>query len=115
MATTRPVLMCIALVLLTAQPQRAQVAPDAGAIKEDVDALVRYVAENYAYFDQKAIAWPSIPQLYADDLEGVTTMGAFVGVLERIVEELHDHHAHLTTNTADSPRLVPSGADIWAE
>ena len=96
-------------------PQLAQVAaPDARTIKEDVDALVRYVAENYAYFDQKTIAWSSIPQLYAEDLNRVKTQQEFVAVLERIVEELYDHHAHLNTNTAASPRLVPSGADLWA-
>jgi C-terminal processing protease CtpA/Prc len=116
MATARSVLTSIALVLATSHTPSAQVpVPDARSMKEDVDALVRYVAENYAYLDQKSMKWSSVPQLYSEDLHGVTTMSAFVGVLERIVEELHDHHAHLTTNTAESPRLVPSGADMWAE
>jgi C-terminal processing protease CtpA/Prc len=31
------------------------------------------------------------------------------------MEELFDPHAHLGVNTASSPRLVPSGTDLWAE
>ena len=116
MATARWFLACVLLLLVAPKAQLAQApAPlDARAVKEDVDALWRYVAENYAYFDQKSVNWQSIPQLYADDLKGVSTRQEFVGVLERIVEELYDHHAHLNTDTAASPRLVPSGADIWA-
>jgi C-terminal processing protease CtpA/Prc len=38
-----------------------------------------------------------------------------VGLLERVLEELYDPHTHLETNTASSPRLVPSGTDLWAE
>lgn len=116
--TTRSLVFCVVLLLVAPQPQLAQApAPplDARAVSEDVDALRRYVAENYAYFNQKTGNWQSIPQLYADDLKGVSTRQELVGVLERIVEELYDHHAHLNTNTAASPRLVPSGADIWAE
>src|SRR5687767_143199 len=101
MATARWLLTCVVLLLVAPQAHLAQApAPlDARAIKEDVDALWRYVAENYAYFDQKSVNWQSIPQLYADDLKGVSTREDFVGVLERIVEELYDHHAHLNTNT----------------
>jgi C-terminal processing protease CtpA/Prc len=106
MATARWVVTCAVLLITTPRPHLAQVVA--------LDALWRYVAENYAYLDQKALAWSSIPQLYADDLTAIRTTQDFVGVLERIVEELYDHHAHLTTNTATSPRLVPSGADIWA-
>jgi carboxyl-terminal processing protease len=103
------------LFMVAAQPQKAQIAAQDGrTVKEDFDALWHYVDRNYAYFDQKAIAWRSIPQLYADDLNGARTREEFVAVLERVVEELYDHHAHLTTNTAQSPRLIPSGADIWA-
>ena len=36
-------------------------------------------------------------------------------LMERLVFALGDHHAHLSTNDALSPRLVPSGASLWAE
>lgn len=83
MATARCLMACAVLLLVTAQPQMAQVAaPDARAIHEDINALVRYVSENYAYLDRKAIAWPSIPQLYAADVKSVTTGEAVVGVAD---------------------------------
>jgi carboxyl-terminal processing protease len=36
-------------------------------------------------------------------------------LLEKVFYELYDHHASLNTNTPESQRLVPSGADLWAE
>ena len=108
-------LACMVVLTVAVGAPSAQDAPfDAGRAREDVNALVRYVAEHHAYWDRSAIDWPSIPKLYADDLNAVKTRSEFVSVIERIVEELHDHHAHLNTNTTSSPRLVPSGSDIWA-
>ena len=56
-----------------------------------------------------------MPRLYSADLQRVTTRDEFVGLLERVLEELYDPHTQLTVNTATSPRLVPSGSDLWAE
>ena len=49
------------------------------------------------------------------DLHNVRTGEEFVALLERVVDELYDPHAHLTVNLQRSPRLVPSGTDLWAE
>jgi len=38
-----------------------------------------------------------------------------VGVLERLLDNLYDAHAILRANTSHSPRMVPSGVDLWAE
>ena len=108
------VLLSVAVALSVSAFQPAQEFTPQAA-KEDFDALWRYVGEHYAYLDQKAVAWASLPRLYADDFDRVRTRQDFVILLERLLEELYDHHAHLTTNTAESPRLVPSGTDIWAE
>ena len=75
---------------------------------------MRHIADNYAYFDQKSVVWSSVPTLYAAERERVRTRRDLVVLLERVVDELYDHHAHLTTNTPESTRLVPSGADMWA-
>ncbi len=56
-----------------------------------------------------------MPDLYRADLAKVKTRSELIAVFERVLDELYDAHAQLTVNTADSPRLVPSGADIWAE
>jgi carboxyl-terminal processing protease len=83
--------------------------------RQDFDTACRSVAENYAYFDLKSTTWANVPKLYAGDLEKVKTRDDFVVLLEHVVDELYDPHAQLNTNLATSPRLVPSGTDLWAE
>lgn len=58
--------------------------------------------------------WPAVRDLYRPEALAAPSRRAFIGVLERALDELADAHAHLGTNTPDSPRLVPSGADVWA-
>jgi carboxyl-terminal processing protease len=87
----------------------------ASEVRADFDALSKDVAENYAYFDSRLTNWAGVPGLYQGELAKVKTREDFIGVLERVLDELCDAHAQLTVNTARSPRLVPSGADIWAE
>jgi carboxyl-terminal processing protease len=36
-------------------------------------------------------------------------------LLEKVLDELYDPHTHLRVNTMSSPRLVPTGLDLWAE
>jgi carboxyl-terminal processing protease len=83
--------------------------------EEDFDYLWRAISEDYAYFDQKQTDWNKVSQIYRPQISGVKTRGDFVALLESVLEELYDFHTHLNTNTAASPRLVPSGTDIWAE
>jgi C-terminal processing protease CtpA/Prc len=97
-------------VLLTAAAQRSP-----RPFVADFDAAWREVASTYAYFDLKATRWDDVPRLYRADAQRVRTRGEFVALLERVLDELYDPHLQLTTNTASSPRLVPSGADLWAE
>src|SRR5207248_3488988 len=80
----------------------------------DFDVLWREIGTSYAYFDKKTTNWARVETLYRPQLKDVTTRDEFIALLERVLEELYDHHAHLNTNTASSPRLVPSGADVWA-
>ena len=84
-------------------------------MEEDFDYLWQNVADDYAYFDQKETDWKLVKEIYRPRVALVKTRGDFVALLEAVLEELYDSHTHLNTNTAASPRLVPSGADIWAE
>ncbi|MEO8259947.1 MAG: S41 family peptidase [Acidobacteriota bacterium] len=112
---------CIAAVLATlaiascggAAPAQSGITP--AAAQADFDALWRDVDENYAYFKPRVTDWSAVPALYKSDLARVKTRSDLIALLERLLDELYDGHAQLTANTADSPRLVPSGADIWAE
>jgi carboxyl-terminal processing protease len=83
--------------------------------EEDFDHLWNSIAERYAYFDQKQTDWSKVREIYRPRVRSMETLGDFIGLLESVVEELYDSHTHLNTNTATSPRLVPSGTDIWAE
>lgn len=81
----------------------------------DFDYLWQSLADDYAYFDQKQTDWKQVREIYRPQLAGVRTRNDFVVLLESVLEELYDFHTHLNTNTPASPRLVPSGTDIWAE
>jgi C-terminal processing protease CtpA/Prc len=90
-------------------------AQTSNAFDHDFDVAVRSIAATYAYFDAKATRWSDVPAAYRADLGGVKSRDEFIALLERIVDELYDPHAHLTVNLEHSPRLVPSGTDLWAE
>jgi C-terminal processing protease CtpA/Prc len=75
----------------------------------------RTIAEYYCYFDKKQTDWAAVDSLYAAATDTVTGMRGFIAVLEAVLHELYDHHASLGVNTQNSPRLVPSGTDLWAE
>lgn len=83
--------------------------------EDDFDYLWQSISDDYAYFEQKQTDWQKARELYRPRLGAVRTRDDFVGLLESILEELYDFHTHLNTNTPASPRLVPSGTDVWAE
>lgn len=110
------ILLAGALALPPLSPVAAQVpefTPEQYA--EDFDALWQFVQQTYVYFDPATHRWETVQQRHAARLREVTTVREFVSFLESILEELRDHHAHLNTNTASSPNLVPSRSDLWGE
>jgi carboxyl-terminal processing protease len=104
----------VVLIIAVAAPlvPRAE-APD--ELRRDFDAAWRAASDRYAYFDAKATSWADIPSLYAADLRQVSTRNGLIALLEHVLDELYDPHAQLNANLANSPRLVPSGTDLWAE
>ncbi len=83
-------------------------------IRDDFAVFISEVKSTYAYFDAKKTQWDSVGRLYESDLKQVRTREDFVQLLELVINELYDDHAHLTVNTPTSPLLVPSGTDVWA-
>lgn len=83
--------------------------------QEDFNFFWQTFNDNYCYFDKKEIDWNKIRPSYQGQIDTVTTRSGFVSVLERVLFELYDHHCSLHTNNPTSSRLVPTGADIWAE
>lgn len=82
---------------------------------EDLNWLVDKLKSKYAYRDKKNVDLDQIKADYREAAEKAATPAAWLGVVERVMAELYDHHATVGQNTATSPQLVPSGADIWAE
>jgi carboxyl-terminal processing protease len=82
---------------------------------QDFDYLWTQLRDNYAYFDKKETDWGLAREVYCPRVAEIRTKREFVTLLERVLEELYDHHTHLKVNTSSSTRLVPTGLDVWAE
>src|SRR5581483_3743813 len=83
--------------------------------REDFNFFWQTIDDNYCYFHKKHIDWAKLKPVYNAQMDTVSTRAGFVSALERAIYELYDHHCGLHTNTPQSRRLVPTGADIWAE
>jgi carboxyl-terminal processing protease len=83
--------------------------------REDFEFFWKTVQENYCYWDKKQTDWQEVKTRFAPMMDTVSSRRSFVLLLEKVMNELYDHHASLNTNTRESQRLVPSGTDIWAE
>lgn len=83
--------------------------------KEDFNFFWQSINDDYCYFDKKQTDWDNVKVIYSAAIDTITTRSQFVTIMEQALGELYDHHASLNTNTDLSPRLVPSGTDIWAE
>jgi C-terminal processing protease CtpA/Prc len=82
---------------------------------QDFDYLWSQLRDNYAYFDKKETDWNLVREVYRPRVAEVRSKREFITLLERVLEELYDPHTHLKVNTNRSPRLVPTGLDVWAE
>jgi len=83
--------------------------------KEDFDYLWHTVYDNYCYWNKKQTNWEKVRSVYSPLFDTVSSKGSFISLLEKVFYELYDHHASLNANTSESQRLVPTGADLWAE
>jgi C-terminal processing protease CtpA/Prc len=79
----------------------------------DFSTFCDFVREQYAYFDIKKTNWDATCAFYAPRAAAAPDRDAFIGVIERAMAELYDHHAHLGTNTSTSPRMVPTQSQVF--
>ena len=93
----------------------APVPPAAGDYVLDFEQLWKELSEGYVYFDEKKLDWEAVHRHLAPRAREIRDRNAFIGLLEQTIDALNDAHAGLRTNTAHSFRLVPTGADIWAD
>ncbi|MCF6264319.1 MAG: S41 family peptidase [Xanthomonadales bacterium] len=80
---------------------------------KDVGVLCSLVESKYTYFEARSTYWQDACDLAREETLESTDSGKRFTALERLLDELYEPHASFGTNTATSPRLVPSGADYW--
>jgi carboxyl-terminal processing protease len=83
--------------------------------RADLKFLTDKIAERYVYAADRKIDAQAIYDEYAPAIDRVEDEYGWTLFLEPVIGELFDHHAFLGANTDVSPRLVPSGADVWPE
>jgi carboxyl-terminal processing protease len=87
------------------------------AVQQDVDALCDLVTEQYVYLEPRKSVWEETcrrSRVRAMRKRSQTSAG-HLALLEQMLDQLWDNHVSLNTNSAVSPRLVPSGSDYWIE
>lgn len=104
--------LLVGLCCITA---RAQQTYSSEQFTSDFDFMWSSLRDNYAYFDKKETDWNKVRALYRPLFAEVKSRSEFVSLLERVLDELYDNHTSLNTNLKTSPRLVPTGIDLWAE
>jgi len=95
-------------------PANALQCRDADANASDVRWLIDQLEAHYAYLPDRHIDLAKLRAIYVAEAHAVCEPHAFLGVLERLLAELHDHHIEANVNNAASPQLVPTGTDVWA-
>lgn len=88
---------------------------DSTRFRRDLDSAWFAVRDKYVYLTDRAVDWPLARTVYGRMADTAHSKRELVGVLEQLLATLYDPHATLHGNTGESPRLVPSGLDFWAE
>ncbi|KGO94704.1 peptidase [Flavobacterium subsaxonicum WB 4.1-42 = DSM 21790] len=99
---------CIAL--LCSSNVRAQ-----NIYKEDFLEFWEDYNANYAYFEGSGIDWNKAKEIYLPAIDTIKNNYQFTCLLEQVVNEFHNGHISLNTNYTTSNRIIPSGADVFAE
>ncbi|MCW4467773.1 S41 family peptidase [Flavobacterium sp. MFBS3-15] len=71
--------------------------------------------QHYAYFEKQGIDWNKVKEIYLPQADTISHDWYFVQFLEGVVNELHNGHVSLNLTLPISNRIIPSGADVFAE
>jgi len=82
--------------------------------RPDLNLLIDSLKQNGAYVREDHIDLDVLRAAYSGKFAQVPDKQQLLSLLETLMSELHDFHATLGTNNSASPRLVPSGTDIFA-
>jgi len=89
--------------------------PEDADYRPDVQTLCEAMPKQHAYFGDRAAAWDAACAQALVEMKLNASAAEILTVLEQLTDNLYDPHVSLNVNSASSPRLVPSGADMWFE
>lgn len=90
-------------------------APSNVAITQAVKTVCKEVPRKYAYFEARSTHWGETCLRAQQEAALQEGRRGSLAILERMVDDLYDSHASLNANNQKSPRLVPSGSDLFIE
>src|SRR5438270_5987178 len=113
------ILQVAACFLTTAAAgQTLPLAQQGVSYEQDFSFYWQTVYDNFAYFDgeqRKRADWERVRELYAAKAKRVGDRAGLIRLLEAVNNELFNGHVTLNANLRSSNRIIPTGADIWAE
>jgi carboxyl-terminal processing protease len=103
--------------LVLAVSAKAQTGTSAGAYAADFDFYWQTIDDNFAYFDAERprARWRVVRAIYAPLATKVANKNGLITLLEKANNELYNGHVALDVNLKSSNRIIPTGADMWAE
>jgi len=109
--------LTLLFALMLAATAKAQTGASDGSYAEDFDFYWQTIDDNFAYFDAERprARWRVVRALYAPLAAKVTSKNGLITLLENVNNELYNGHLTLNVNLKSSNRIIPTGADLWAE
>jgi len=99
----------------TNQVEPAQTETRTPDISADVSTICKEVSQRYVYFAPRADYWEKTCERAKKEASALKNSNGALAIFERMIDDLYDPHIGLNTNNQNSPRLIPSGSDIWFE
>lgn len=108
-------ILCLGVIGCSNQPSSSIESKLEFNLVDDVRSFCKVVPEQYAYFDARAHYWEETCKRAEKEATLLKSKSGSLEVLERMIDDLYDPHISLNTNNQKSPRLIPSGSDIWVD
>ena len=99
--------MLVAL-MAAALPFPAGAGPcnDGAANAQDIAWLCEQLAQHYAYLPDRHVDLKKLRTIYSEEGRAACDPHAFLGVLERCLAELHDHHIEAGVNNEQATHIM---------
>lgn len=111
-------IIAISAILLSACSLHDKGAePDSGAFNavKDIDVICEYAANKYPYYAPRSAYWAAACDGARQAAAAAEDRWSALPIIERLIDDLYDPHISLNANNQNSPRLLPSSTDMWAE